>query len=88
MPSPDVTVVAHLRPGDQTTHATGTATYITQTQHPIWPRLQLVIWRMNDGTWSHDALSPAQEVGCLTPSTRAERWTRLQAALLDEVDRG
>jgi hypothetical protein len=39
------------------------ACFVAQTEHPVWPSLQLVIWRMDDGRWSHDALDARQEVG-------------------------
>lgn len=39
------------------------AMFIARTQHPIWPHLQLVIWRMTGGRWSHDALDILQDVG-------------------------
>lgn len=41
----------------------GSHTYVAQCPHPLYKRLQLVIWRLADGTWSHDALSPVQDVG-------------------------
>lgn len=38
-------------------------TFVAQTSHPLYPGLQLVIWRMENREWSHDALSPLQDVG-------------------------
>lgn len=58
------------------------AVYVTQAQHPIWPHLQLVVWRLVDGTWSHDVLDSRQFVGTVAPSTAGERQKRLKAALL------
>lgn len=57
--------------------------FVAQTEHPIYPQLRLVVWRLNDGSWSHDALSPLQEVGTPEPSTADERSARLLTALLD-----
>lgn len=31
--------------------------------HPVWPQLSLVIWVLEDGTVSLDALHPKQDVG-------------------------
>lgn len=77
-----MTTVAQLRPGDYVTIDDTSATYITQTQHPMWPNLQLVIWRMGDGSWSHDALSPQQDVGEAVVSTEAVRLQRLRSLFL------
>jgi hypothetical protein len=38
-------------------------TYVAQCRHPLYRGLQLVVWRMADGSWSHDALSCVQDVG-------------------------
>ncbi|MGH3834082.1 MAG: hypothetical protein ACRDSF_00035 [Pseudonocardiaceae bacterium] len=32
-------------------------------QHPVWPQLCLVIWILDDGSVSLDALHPKQDVG-------------------------
>lgn len=41
----------------------GSHTFMAQCLHPLYRGMQLVIWRLADGTWSHDALSPIQEIG-------------------------
>jgi hypothetical protein len=56
-------IVADLTPGDLIENAGQTALYVAQAEHPIWPHLRLVIWRLSDGTWSFDALDSHQEVG-------------------------
>lgn len=58
------------------------ATFVAQTRHPIWPNLCLVIWRLADGSWSHDALDPRQQVGEMLPSDVFSRMANLRAALL------
>ena len=78
--------VAELVPGDLVTLCQDSAVFIGRGEHPVWPRLMLVIWRLGDG-WSLDALSARQEVGDVTPSTHDERQQRLRAALLGEEDR-
>jgi hypothetical protein len=77
--------IDELTPGDLVTNAgVGMfAVFIARTTHPIWPQLQLVIWRLDDGSWSHDALDARQEVGEISPSNEADRSTRLRKALLD-----
>lgn len=58
--------VIDLVPGDRVENEMGGAIFVAQTVHPRWPGLQLVIWIMDDGTWHHDALAPAQVVGKVT----------------------
>ena len=86
--------VQDLVPGMQIPHrgpyiglGSEVATFVARVdEHPVWPNLALVIWRMPDGwpsgVWSHDALSPAQDVGEPLPSTVEERQRNLRAALL------
>lgn len=61
------------------------AIYVAQTVHPLWPHLQLVIWKLDDGTWSHDALSPVQHVGEIEPFTAEQLKANLRGALLGQV---
>ena len=84
--------VMDLEPGDRFTMRspftrTGEqlSTFVQQCQHPIWSRLQLVIWRMDDGTWSHNALDPRQELpGTIDrPTSQSKREARLRRALLE-----
>lgn len=75
--------VAQLVPGDQVLGLEGPVTFVQQAEHPLWPHLRLVIWKMPDGSWSHDALDARQEVGALAvQSTPAERKQALRQALL------
>jgi hypothetical protein len=76
-----VTFVAELIPGDLVEGLTGAATFVGQLPHPLYPGLQMVIWRMPDRSWSHDALSPAQFVGEALPANYIDRRQRLKAAL-------
>jgi hypothetical protein len=74
-----------LLPGDLVVLGGQSAVFITRTQHPIFPSLQLVIWKMPDGwdfEWSLDALSADQEVGVVIGSTGDERMERLRKAML------
>lgn len=61
---------------------TDAATFVQRAPHPLWPHLQLVVWRLPGGAWSHDALHAAQEVGEVLPSTAEERTQALRRALL------
>ena len=74
--------VSELQPGDEVHNFGEYAVFVQRCQHPIWPSMQLVIWKMPDGTWSHDALDAWQEVGTPVESTVEDRMTRLRAALL------
>jgi len=74
--------VADLIPGDLVTQGNMSAVFIVTCRHPLWPTLQLVIWRLDNDEWSHDALSILQEVGEIISSTKSEREARLRAALV------
>jgi hypothetical protein len=65
-----MTTVSELMPGDivqdEGLAAVGGPTracFVAQTTHPVWRSLQLVIWRLEGGRWSHDALDARQEIG-------------------------
>ena len=75
--------VEDLLPGDVVTSFFGSATFVARTDHPIWPGLQLVIWRMDDGSWSLDALSAQQEVGDVERGSRGARVVQLRKVLLN-----
>lgn len=77
--------VTQLQPGDLVRSGPDSAVYIEQAPHPLYRGLRLVIWKMPDGTWSHDALKPGQDVGEAVPSTPAQRRVRLAYALLPVV---
>lgn len=81
--------VESLRPGDQVTQpGLGTATYITDCPHPLYPALRLVIWRLHQPghPWSHDALLARQEIGDVAPATDEIRLRRLRGSLFMDVD--
>lgn len=77
-----MTALQHLLPGDVVTLADRWAVYVSRCQHPLWPSLQLVIWRMEDGSWSPDALAADQDVGDVLPVAPEQRRNRLRHALL------
>jgi hypothetical protein len=78
-----MSTVMSLLPGDEVRLGDRSALYITHTlPHPLFPKLALVIWLLDDGTWSHDALLPTQEVGTVTASTADTREARLREVFL------
>jgi hypothetical protein len=74
--------VQELRSGDVVTLADQSAVFIASEPHPEYPGLRLVIWKLDDGTWSLDALSNLQEVGDVLSYAIADdrhmRWQRIQ----------
>lgn len=80
--------VRSLLPGDMVTNIANNTESIfigAQSPHPIYPRLWLVTWWLGKDQWSHDALSPMQEVGDLVqPRDRTTLNQRLRMALLDD----
>lgn len=74
--------VSELEPGAVVRLGNRSATFVVRTVHPIWPALQLVVWKLDDGTWSHDALDAEQYVGDAVPSDEETRLTNLRTALL------
>ncbi len=86
-----MTLVNELVPGDRIpVPGMGEAVYVTQQDHPIWPSLRLVTWRLTlpNGLsrWSLDAMSAAQEVGDAEPSTPEQRANTLYGALTAHED--
>lgn len=78
-----MTRLIELFPGDEVQIAGTSAVFVASSSpHPLFPALTLVVWRLDDGSWSHDALSVLQDVGTRVPSTPAERITRLRRVLL------
>lgn len=76
--------VMDLIPGDRVTGLQFDACFIAATQHPLWPHLRLVTWRLADGSFSLDALNNAQVIGPLSsPTDPAIRRARLRAALTE-----
>ena len=55
--------VADLRSGDVVEQGGDLACFIAEQQHPLWPHLRLVTWRLDGGGWSVDALDARQVVG-------------------------
>lgn len=70
--------VWNLAPGD----VVQGHTFVQRAPHPLYSSLQLVIWRLADGSWSHDALDQLQYVGEAEPATVEQRKQRLRDALL------
>lgn len=60
--------VCDLTPGDVVELNGFRGTFILRQQHPLWQTLQLVIWRLDDGRVSFDALDANQEVGNVVSS--------------------
>lgn len=79
-----MTTVSQLMPGDIVADPLGGEhVFVARVpHHPLWPQLSMVIWKLADGTWSHDALDPHQDVGEAKPSTGQDRVERLRFALL------
>lgn len=73
--------VIDLLPGDYVTQAGQSAVYIMQSPSLFYRGLQLVAWRLEDGSYSFDNLSPIQVVGMVKRSTEMDRRLRLEAAL-------
>lgn len=55
--------VQDLQPGDVIEIVGEKAVYITRSSHPVYRGLDLVIWKLEDGTYSFDALHCKQEIG-------------------------
>jgi hypothetical protein len=86
--------VCDLIPGQRVTGFGQSAIFVARTDHPLYPGLQLVIWRMEGGGWpdteagwSLDPLDARQEVGEAQASTAEERTANLRAAILGEAAR-
>jgi hypothetical protein len=75
--------VIDLRPGDEVRLSGVQAVYIGRTAHPLWPALELVVWRMGDGSVSFDALNAVQEIGEMLMVSRPQRLERLRKALAE-----
>lgn len=58
-----------------------TGIFIARSEHPGYPGLQLVIWKLSNGAMSFDALLEEQEIGNIKPSTSQERGMRLMKIL-------
>lgn len=75
--------VRDLQPGDEV-HLPGadiTGIFITRDRHAGYPGLELVIWKLSDGTFSYDALLAYQDIGEIQPATSEERQRALMHAL-------
>lgn len=76
-----MTTVLELSPGDVVDQGGMSATHIAHTSHPLYPALQLVVWRMADHSVSLDALHADQHVGEVRASDRELRHRALLDAL-------
>jgi len=56
-------MVYELTPGDVITVGESRATFIARTQHPLYPSLCLVVWVLDNGQISLDALASVQDIG-------------------------
>lgn len=84
-----MTAVQDLEPGDVVDGPAGmgSATFIAACPHPFYPGLMLVIWRMDDGSISLDALRESQDVGQARLTTITQRWDALRDALHPQESR-
>jgi hypothetical protein len=73
-----IAVVQDLLPGNTVRLGGQSAIFIGRSDHPKNPNFQLVIWKLDDGTWSLDALSDTQEVGEVEDETDEERWEAIR----------
>lgn len=78
-----MSTVGDLRSGDLVylPGADISGVFIAQAGHPDHRGLQLVIWKLSDGTISFDALHFMQEIGQIQPASPRERGIRLDHAL-------
>jgi hypothetical protein len=60
--------VVDLRPGQYIELLGQGATFVVMTAHPLDQGMALVIWKLDNGTWSFDSLSPLQDVGGADPA--------------------
>jgi hypothetical protein len=60
--------------------------FVVSCPHPLYSSLRMVVWRMPDGSWSHDALDSRQDVGDARPSSAEERLSNLRWALLGSTE--
>lgn len=83
-----MTAVIYLTPGDRI-HGRN-ATLIAQSPHPIWTRLQLLVWHDDrDGTIALDMAGPGEDIGQVDLSaTAADRDRRLVVALPEHAAAG
>ena len=78
--------VNDLLPGAVIVNGDRSATFIARCWHPLYMGFMLVIWRLDDGTVSLDALTPEQEVGQQVAASEDERVEALRAALSGSRD--
>jgi hypothetical protein len=73
--------VCDLKPGDVVEQPFGSATFIAHAAHPLYMALRLVVWQLDNGTYSFDALELGQEVGKRKEMGFRERLLNLHQAL-------
>jgi len=83
-------IVDLLIPGDIVTDPLGNEHIFIGSirPHPLWVTLDMVIWKLADGTWSFDALHPLQDVGEPKQVKSSERVQQVRYALLGDSDDG
>jgi hypothetical protein len=75
-------MVRELLSGNKVVSGGMSGVFIVSCPHPVWNDLDLVVWILEDGTVSLDALRPDQDVGTVVPNTPAERAARLREVLV------
>lgn len=75
--------VSELQPGDKVTMPGGqiSGIFISAAPHPFYLNLELVAWRLSDGSMSLDALDAEQEIGDIVQATGMQRGFHLWVAL-------
>jgi hypothetical protein len=78
-----------LQPGDKTRLVGGQEAILVAivSPHPLWPQLWMPIWWVlsNRPYWSHDALSPLQDVGeIVEPRDKQTQQDRLRSVLVND----
>lgn len=78
--------VANLLPGDLVTGPGNERAVVlcVHTPHPLYLGLAMVLWRLEDGRLSPDALDLRQVVGTVVRTGRDDRVARLRQALRGE----
>lgn len=64
--------VVDLQPGQYIELAGKGATFLTVNHHPLDRGMALVVWYLDDGTWSFDSLMWNQDVGGADPAQNSK----------------
>jgi hypothetical protein len=84
-----MSTVADLQPGDLV-YVAGMKThgiFIARAPHPEYPGLELVIWKLSDGSMSFDALRMEQDIGWIQASTGQSRGARLYGVMKESEEK-